>query len=82
MKLILYTTLGCHLCEQAAVIIAKVQAQHLPTLEVEAVDIADHDDLVEQFGIRIPVVLVEHRHNDLGWPFDETGLKNYLSDAD
>jgi hypothetical protein len=93
MKLILYTTLGCHLCEQAALIIARVQAQHLPELhqphelhqlhqlQVEAIDIADHDDLVEQYGIRIPVVRLEHRRNDLGWPFDEAGLINYLSDA-
>jgi len=81
MKLILYTTLGCHLCEQAALIIAKVQAQHLPELQIEAIDIADHDDLVEQYGIRIPVVLSEQGRNDLGWPFDEAGLINYLSDA-
>jgi hypothetical protein len=87
MKLILYTTLGCHLCEQAAQIIARVQAQHLRELpqlhelQVEAIDIADHDGLVEQYGIRIPVVLLEHRRHDLGWPFDEAGLINYLSDA-
>ncbi|MFT4798756.1 MAG: hypothetical protein ACJAYE_003033 [Candidatus Azotimanducaceae bacterium] len=81
MKLILYTTLGCHLCEQAAAIIARVQAQQLLELEVEAIDIADHDELVEQFGIRIPVVLLKHKNKDLGWPFDESELKNYLSDA-
>lgn len=81
MRLILYTTLGCHLCDQAALIIADVQAKHLPALQVEAIDIADHDDLVEQFGIRIPVVLLEHRHSDLGWPFDEARLIEYLGDT-
>jgi len=81
MKLILYTTLGCHLCEQAAAIIAQVQAQHLPELELESIDIADHDDLVEQYGIRIPVVLLAHKHNDLGWPFDESELTTYLNEA-
>lgn len=72
----LYHTLGCHLCELAEeVLLPAVEALQL---QVELVDIADDDGLVEQYGTRIPVL----RHNmtgfELGWPFDEMALKTFL----
>jgi thiol-disulfide isomerase/thioredoxin len=80
MKLLFYTTLGCHLCEQAAQIIAVV-AQKRSELEVVAVDIADDDNLMDAYGIRIPVVKIPERSTDLGWPFDESALTKYLEQA-
>lgn len=65
--LVLYTTAGCHLCEQAAAILADLQAQNL--VDVEAVDIATDAELVERYGIRIPVVRNQAREVEVGWPF-------------
>ena len=77
MKLFFYTTLGCHLCEQAAQIIGELQQEAYPELYVETVDIADDDELIEKYGVRIPVVRREDK-DDLGWPFDKLALKQYL----
>ncbi|WP_027330915.1 glutaredoxin family protein [Marinimicrobium agarilyticum] len=76
--LILYTTLGCHLCEQA-------KDRLWPALSsggwrLEEVDIADSDDLVERYGVRIPVVVRAGSQEELDWPFDERQLAQWLSD--
>tara|TARA_R110002072_G_scaffold1598_7_gene13649 strand:+ start:9553 stop:9801 length:249 start_codon:yes stop_codon:yes gene_type:complete len=81
MKLNFYTTLGCHLCEQALQVVARLQATEFPNLELISIDIADKDDLVERYGIRIPVVHITDAQTDLGWPFDEEKLKRYLESA-
>ena len=58
--LVLYSTLGCHLCEQAELLLLALPLTE--PLVVEVVDISDDDALVQRFGTRIPV---------LGW--EETG---------
>ncbi|GAB3091660.1 glutaredoxin family protein [Aestuariicella hydrocarbonica] len=75
--LYLYTTLGCHLCEQA-------KALSWPVLEhygyrLQEVEIADDDDLMACYGVRIPVVRREGLEQDLGWPFSQEELALYLS---
>ena len=50
LPLTLYTTSGCHLCEHAEAILE--QGGH----RFQAVDIADDLSLMEQYGVRIPVV--------------------------
>ena len=50
--LALYATSGCHLCEQAAALLrAAVDAPF------RLVEIAVDDDLLERYGVRIPVVV-------------------------
>lgn len=80
MMLKFFTTSGCHLCEQAAEIIHRV----IPDFEdllVESVDIADDDNLMELYGVRIPVVKLDTSDADLGWPFDEAALRTFLEQA-
>ena len=74
--LYLYTSLGCHLCEQAKEIVEPL----LPTyqLVLKEVEIAECDELLERYGVRIPVVRLEGRLDELGWPFDASGLAQYL----
>ncbi len=67
-RLTLYTTLGCHLCEQAKGIIDN--SQFAGAIELEQAEIADSDNLMERYGIRIPVVKVVGGEAELGWPFD------------
>jgi len=43
------------------------------------VDIATDEKLIEQYGVRIPVVKRLDVPDDLGWPFDYGQLKVYLS---
>ncbi len=80
MKLLFFTTVGCHLCEQAAQRLMMVKPD-FETLEIVEVDIAEHDDLMALYGIRIPVVKVEGNEGDLGWPFTAAELHAFLSAA-
>lgn len=72
MKLILYGTTFCHLCEQAEAILQAVG------VEAEHIDIAEDDVLLEKYGVRIPVVKREDTGAELGWPFDKTGVIEFL----
>lgn len=73
----LYTTLGCHLCEQAEQLLMDVLPQY-PGLEWQAVEIADDPVLVERYGVSIPVIALTGVSEELGWPFDADALIDYL----
>lgn len=67
-SLILYSTSSCHLCELAEALIAPLLVNHPCTVEV--IDIAESDELVERYGIRIPVLVRTDNGHELNWPFD------------
>lgn len=50
-------------------------------LTIKVVDIAYDDELLERYGVRIPVVELQGHGEDLGWPFDLLMLSNYLAQA-
>lgn len=74
----LYTKLGCHLCEAACRRLFEV-ACDLP-LRIDLVDItlphnrASHD----KYFIRIPVLVMAGRHEELDWPFTVEEIVAYL----
>ena len=70
--LTLYTTAGCHLCEHAEAILSEAGVLFTP------VDIEEDVDLIERYGIRIPVV-ADAEGRELGWPFDGAALQNWLA---
>lgn len=72
----LYTTAGCHLCEQAAALLAAVTAEG--GIEVIEQEIAGSATLLERYGDRIPVVSLEGDGAELGWPFDGESLRRFL----
>jgi hypothetical protein len=73
----LFTTVGCHLCEQAEALMApRLQAQGFALVKI---DIADSDPLVEKYGVRIPVIKRTDMVADLGWPFSEAQFMAYLA---
>ena len=74
--LILYTTAGCHLCELANAILQTLASQY--QLAIIATEIGDDDDLVERYGIRIPVVQFAD-NTDIGWPFDQYDIERKLT---
>jgi glutaredoxin len=53
----LFTRPGCHLCEDARLEILRVRDRF--SFAFEEVDIEGDDDLVRDYGIRIPVVDVD-----------------------
>lgn len=82
--LILYSTEGCHLCEDAEALLAAAQAQY-PSLRWTVVDIADDDTLFERYGWLIPVLRAEtnaeNSGGELRWPFDGPALDRFLRDS-
>lgn len=74
--LTLYSTLGCHLCENAKQVLWPVLSE--AGLQLQEVDIADDDHLQEQYAIRIPVIRLQNATEDVGWPFDGDDVRRYL----
>jgi len=56
LHVILFTRQGCHLCEQAWLLLQKEQQRYHYGLEV--VDIDSREELAAQFGDQVPVVTV------------------------
>lgn len=71
----LFGTLGCHLCEIA-------EAELLPLVEhgllVELVDIGEREAMVDQYGLRIPVLRRVDTGAELDWPFDRDQVVAFL----
>ena len=72
MTVVLYTTLGCHLCEQARDLLLTVN----PQIDIHAVDIAEDDTLIAEYGERIPVLRSDDR--ELAWPFGLLDVQAFL----
>ncbi len=72
---ILYSTLGCHLCDQALTIVRPRLSSHS---DIQVVDIADDEALFELYGVRIPVVKHEASGKEIGWPFDDSEFSEWL----
>lgn len=75
-EFLLYTTQGCHLCEQAE---ALLRDQYWFESTWSPAEISDDDALVESYGLRIPVVQCVSNGQELGWPFTQEELANWLA---
>lgn len=78
--LILYSTLGCHLCEQALELVTPLLGGQY---QIEEVDIADSEELMDRYGIRIPVIAIAADDTgagarEIGWPFDADQFSAFL----
>jgi hypothetical protein len=73
MRLILFGTSGCHLCEQAEVTINAC----LPD-GVDYVDIAEQEQWQERYAIRIPVLYDPVTKQELGWPFGQSEVEAFI----
>jgi len=68
----LYGTEHCHLCERALEIILKAG------VIVTLIDIVDDNELFEKYCMRIPVLQRSDTLAELDWPFDTTGVLQFL----
>lgn len=75
--LYLYTTLGCHLCDKAKQLSWPVLDHH--GFRLEEVEIADDDQLMQRYSLRIPVVARADNASELDWPYDQQQLSDFLS---
>lgn len=73
----LYSTLGCHLCDDAAKLLVEF-FDGGENDKWQRVEIAHSDELVELYGIRIPVLKHSSNDQELGWPFDSNDLNNFI----
>lgn len=65
MRLKLYVTAGCHLCEEALAVLAQAGLAEV----VERVEIGYDAELAERYGWRIPVLRIEPGGVEIDWPF-------------
>jgi hypothetical protein len=80
-RLTLYSTWGCHLCEQAEALVQ--QAGLADRLQVQ--DIVDDEALFARFRVHIPVLAASDalgQEHLLYWPFDQNGLTDWLAALD
>ncbi|SEF75980.1 glutaredoxin family protein [Marinobacterium lutimaris] len=75
----LMTTDGCHLCDQAVAVLLAVLKPG--DAEVDLVDIAFDDSLLERYATRIPVVREPASGRELNWPFDEGQFSQFLAEV-
>ncbi|MEN8260704.1 MAG: cation:dicarboxylase symporter family transporter, partial [Pseudomonadota bacterium] len=78
LKLTLFGTDGCHLCEQAGGLAVAVQVRMPGIFEIYGVDIAGNERLTQDYGVRIPVIRDAATGAELDWPFDEATLESFL----
>ncbi len=73
---ILYGTTACHLCEMAESILCAL-AEERADFRFTKIDISDTDELMDRYGIRIPVL--RHPYGaELGWPFSPEDVVSFL----
>ncbi|MBI2380006.1 MAG: glutaredoxin family protein [Gammaproteobacteria bacterium] len=76
MRVRLFYTVGCHLCE-----LAEMTLPTVPELVVERMDIADDEALLERYGLRIPVLARLSDGAELDWPFDAERVNQFLAEV-
>jgi len=76
MKLLFYTTAGCHLCDQALEIIGSSLRRY--RYELEMVEIADSDALIDAYGTKIPVLEKQSTGDKLCWPFSAKEVRTLV----
>jgi hypothetical protein len=75
LHLLLLGTAGCHLCEEAEAIIAKLPSD---AVSVEHIDIAEAEHWQARYAIRIPVLYHPETTSELCWPFGSDDLNQFI----
>ncbi|RYB90306.1 glutaredoxin family protein [Nocardioides glacieisoli] len=75
-RVTLYSRQGCHLCDDARQVVARVCADLGESFD--EVDVDTDADLVDRFGDEVPVTFVDGRQHDF-WRVDEARLRAALT---
>jgi len=76
MKLILYGTDFCQLCDEALEVVE--QALDGRQYQLEIVDISTSDELMARYAYRIPVLKLEGA--EIGWPFSSADVADFFAE--
>ncbi|OZG71232.1 thiol-disulfide isomerase [Hahella sp. CCB-MM4] len=82
IDLVLYGTLGCHLCDDAQAIIRDVLEANPAIADIvnlNYADISDSDRMMALYAERIPVLGHEQSDKELNWPFDHQAFVEFLN---
>lgn len=79
MKLILFGTSACHLCEQAEHLLYELLS-HYPEVDLEMIDIAEQSQWQEKYAMRIPVLFHSQSLHELGWFFDQAAVITFINE--
>ncbi len=77
--LYLYGTSSCHLCEEASALLVFLR-QELQ-LDWTEVDIADDDELMQRYSLKIPVLYRMDNDAELNWPFSNDDIKSFVTSS-
>ena len=75
MSFVLFGTSGCHLCEEAEILIAA----SFDKIKLELIDIAEQEQWQEKYAIKIPVLYHSESGKELFWPFSEIDVDEFIS---
>lgn len=78
MKVYLYSTAGCHLCDLAKAILWPLLVKH--QFRLAEIEIADDDELIARYGVRIPVLGSPLTERELNWPFNASDIDLFLTE--
>ncbi|MEN8129964.1 MAG: glutaredoxin family protein [Pseudomonadota bacterium] len=70
----LYSTPGCHLCEQACALITAIEQ----VIDFEEIDISTDDLLLSRYGESIPVLRNNQTGDELNWPFVKKQIERFI----
>jgi glutaredoxin len=75
LTIYLYTTSACHLCDSAIALLTETNT----SFEVIPIEIANDDQLILQYGTRIPVLKRDDTQLELAWPFNLSDINAFVS---
>lgn len=73
-EFVLFGNPDCHLCELAEALVAHCLADD----QFQYQAIADHEQWLREYGMRIPVLKHTESGAELGWPFDLLQLEQFI----
>ena len=79
MRLLLFGTSSCHLCEQAIEIIQDCLSDRFDKW-IESIDIAEFEQWQAQYAQRIPILYHPETQKELGWPFDQMQVEEFVKE--
>jgi Glutaredoxin-like domain (DUF836) len=70
--LYLYGTSSCHLCEEAAALLQSLR------LDWSEVDITEDTQLMQRYGLKIPILYRTDNQTELCWPFSSNDILVFI----
>lgn len=76
LKVTLFSGSDCCLCDDAKALLRALDGQ--VTYELTIIDVKAERAYYHQYGARIPVFFRPDTQKELGWPFDQSQLLEFL----